>query len=248
MMNGFSNNVLMHLGHYVYALVDPFDGKIFYIGKGQENRVFDHAKAALSSPTKNDKLDVIRKIINRGKNVQSVILRHGLKENEAIVAESILIDLFSNKLLKNRIIDAKLTNKQAGHDMRELGIRMVDEIEAQYSCEPLGLVSDPIMIININKTYNRETNIYDATRSSWRISKKRADKAKYILSEYKGVIRAVFEMNDKKWQPASKKPGETQRYFFEGNEITDKTILDTYLNKSIHKEKGQSNPILYCNI
>lgn len=247
-MNGFSNNVLMHLGHYVYALVDPFDGKIFYIGEGQCNRVFDHAKAALSSPTKSDKLDVIRNIINRGKDVQSIILRHGLNKNEALVVESILIDLFSNKLLKKRKIDAKLTNKQAGHDMRELGIRMVDEIEAQYGCEPLGLVSDPIMIININKTYKRETNIYDATRSSWRISKTRGDKAKYILSEYKGVIRAVFEMNEKKWQPTQKVPGKAQRYYFEGHEVTDKNILDAYLNKSILKKKGQSNPILYCNI
>lgn len=28
------------LGHYVYCLVDPADGKVFHVGKGKGNRVF----------------------------------------------------------------------------------------------------------------------------------------------------------------------------------------------------------------
>ena len=30
------------IGSYVYALVDPNNKEIFYIGKGKENRVFQH--------------------------------------------------------------------------------------------------------------------------------------------------------------------------------------------------------------
>ena len=41
-MNGFSEKVKQKLGYYVYALVDPRDNKIFYIGKGINNRIFQH--------------------------------------------------------------------------------------------------------------------------------------------------------------------------------------------------------------
>ena len=43
----FRQKVKEPLGYYVYALVDPRNSKIFYIGKGKENRVFQHAKGAL---------------------------------------------------------------------------------------------------------------------------------------------------------------------------------------------------------
>ena len=46
-MNKFSNKSIEELGFYVYSLVDPRDGKIFYIGKGCGNRVFQHCEAAL---------------------------------------------------------------------------------------------------------------------------------------------------------------------------------------------------------
>ena len=32
------------LGFYVYALVNPITGKVFYIGKGIANRVFAHVQ------------------------------------------------------------------------------------------------------------------------------------------------------------------------------------------------------------
>jgi hypothetical protein len=43
----FSQKVQEELGYYVYCLVDPRDKKIFYVGKGVENRVFAHVNDAL---------------------------------------------------------------------------------------------------------------------------------------------------------------------------------------------------------
>ena len=43
----FSPFVIEQIGWYVYALQDPRDQKIFYVGKGKGNRIFAHANAAI---------------------------------------------------------------------------------------------------------------------------------------------------------------------------------------------------------
>lgn len=247
-MTQFSPLTQAHLGYYVYALAYPNGGKIFYIGKGQNNRVFDHARAALqpSIITPNDKIKVIKNILSKGKEPDILIFRHGLTEKEALIVESVLIDLYTNKLTRH-IVKGKLLNRQGGHGMRELGIRTANELDAQYGNTPLGNVSDKLIVININKTY-KNRSIYDATRSSWNLNKGRADKADFILSEYKGVIRAVFKMDNKKWQLVPTLPGKRRRYYFTGVEVDNPAICSRFINKTITKQKGQSNPILYINL
>ena len=39
MTESFTDEVSSRLGHYVYRLIDPRNGKTFYIGMGQGNRV-----------------------------------------------------------------------------------------------------------------------------------------------------------------------------------------------------------------
>jgi len=46
----FSPAVVEALGYYVYLLKDPETDKVFYVGKGTGNRIFQHLKeAAVSS-------------------------------------------------------------------------------------------------------------------------------------------------------------------------------------------------------
>lgn len=64
-MPRFSEEVCERLGNYVYRLIDPRNGETFYVGKGRNNRVFDHAEGLPEileddSQTLGSKLDRIR--------------------------------------------------------------------------------------------------------------------------------------------------------------------------------------------
>lgn len=98
-------------GFYIYMLVDPRDGKAFYVGKGKGNRVKHHALIAHRDYTGNEvKNKRILDIKASGQKVGEVILRYfGNNESAALSAEMELI-----KLLK----DDGLTNISGGSSAR----------------------------------------------------------------------------------------------------------------------------------
>ena len=57
-MDKFAPEVIERLKWYVYRLVDPRSGETFYVGKGKGNRVFQHAKGALSASDNEDATDL----------------------------------------------------------------------------------------------------------------------------------------------------------------------------------------------
>ena len=90
-MNGFSDKVKQKLGYYVYALADPRDNKIFYIGKGINNRIFQHEEKLDNS----NKSNRIKEILSSGNKIKKLIISYGLSEKEAFVAESALINIIN---------------------------------------------------------------------------------------------------------------------------------------------------------
>jgi len=79
----FSQAVIDRIGYYVYLLTDPRNGQLFYVGKGNGNRVFAHVSEAIHNPRETDKIERIRRIRRSGREVRYDILRHGLTEKEA---------------------------------------------------------------------------------------------------------------------------------------------------------------------
>ena len=238
-MKKFDTKTKKEVGYYVYCLVDPRDDKPFYIGKGMENRVFDHDQEHLKQALDSDKLEKIKEIIKRGEEVEHVIVRHGLNKVTALAIETALID-FSNRFNLN------LTNIILGHNSSAFGLMTVGEISHKYSAVPLNKIGDDCVIININQTYKHAKgtkDYYDATKESWPIADKNIPNLKYVLSEYGGYIVEVFEVNEDGWYEVEDHNGR-MRWGFNGKQAPDE-IRKKYLNRSIEKKRGQANSIRY---
>ena len=80
-------------GYYTYALVDPRDGKAFYIGKGKGRRVFVHAANARNGKVGNNEAKHARicEIHDAGLRVCEVVLNAFAREREALADERQLI-------------------------------------------------------------------------------------------------------------------------------------------------------------
>ena len=189
----FDNKTIEHLQYYVYALIDPETNIPFYIGKGVGNRVFNHKYDAENlEDISTLKLDTIREINSKGFEVKHIIIRHGLKETQAFEVEASLID-FGN------YIGLGLSNIVEGHHVGYKGLMTTDEIIRLHNAEPLQELQHPVILININKKYERGKSvehIYQATKQSWVIGEHRRNTVKYALSEYTGIIIEVFEIEE----------------------------------------------------
>ena len=56
MVKEFSKEAIDNLKYYVYKLIDPRDGKVFYIGKGKGNRVFSHINLSLRYESRDEEI------------------------------------------------------------------------------------------------------------------------------------------------------------------------------------------------
>ena len=193
-ITSFSEKAIESLnGFYVYALIDPRNEKVFYIGKGTGNRVFSHEiESGKSREYEKKKIQQIREIENSGYSVKRLIVNWGLSENEAFVAEATLINLL------NRMPDIQLTNEVSGHLVHES--LTTEEFELQYGAVPLEKedIKHSILVIKINKLYRRgmsEEELYDAVRGFWAASLKsiEARKVKYVFGVYNGLIVGVYK-------------------------------------------------------
>ena len=116
-------------------------------------------------------------------------------------------------------------------------------------------ITENVIAIKINQAYREnmtELELYEITRGYWKIDAKRAEKADYVFSVYKGIIKEVYKI--KEWLPAGTIPRSTlpdakvptDRYEFVG-EVAEEAIRNKYIEKSIANlyRNGEANPIKY---
>jgi len=88
--------------YYVYELIDPRDGEVFYIGKGRNYRLYGHEKEAKKGKDSR-KCTVIREILAAGKSIRYRIVKEFFSENEAYLFEEAHINAVGLDKLTNEI-------------------------------------------------------------------------------------------------------------------------------------------------
>lgn len=233
----FKQSVIEGLKSYVYALVDPRDKRIFYVGKGTGDRVYQHVQAALKDDSQSLKLNTIREIMALGLEVKYYIIRHNLTESEAYLVESSIIDLLTYPAFNK---DNILTNIVSGHHQWDEGIKTNEEINILYDCPKIEPIhGDRLLLVSLNQSYKqskasgiyRRDNDYESARKYWKIAAWKAERVDYILGIYKGIVRIVIKVKSHNIVSHGEH-GEIYdppRYIFQGDVMTD----SPYLNKDV---------------
>ena len=226
----FSDSTLSVLNNgerrfYVYCLTDLKKDKILYIGKGCDNRIFEHEQAARSQ---DGDIDVpARKAIAKCKKLGRHIISYHLTEAEAQVAETALIHFVKS------VVDKKFKNKSAGCGAGGISAEELDDRFKFTPCplddlNPDGLVlavkiQDALDLDTDEETDYRfdnqdDANLKSRTLGNWVIGKDAASKVKYIIGIHTGLQNAVvsaYEVDGfETMTEETKNSGKQTRYRF----------------------------------
>lgn len=202
------------LGHYVYALRNPLDGALFYVGKGLDDRVLAHANGVIDQVTLDKdevveslKNDIIKSIHAAGLEVECFIVQHGLASHDhAFATESAVYGTL--KMLADGLEHPqfKLANKVAPPTFTEYGLRSIHRVLAQYGRPAnCSLIPHNTLLIKVTKsgTWDPDMSrqeVWEATRGWWQLNKSRLDHIRYVMAIPSFVIRGVWEVEPGDWR------------------------------------------------
>lgn len=197
----FNTMVTTELKAYVYALADPrvkgpLRDRVFYIGKGNRNRCYNHAHIERSQGEEpldeaEHKLGRIREIRHSGKDVEVLIVAHGLDDKAAHDLEAVLIPLLGD------------TNKVLGHGERNLWLtrNQINEVyDRPVTRGDVPLFRGHILFVSLNRQdtgslldSDDPQRLAQATLGDWNLSAERSARVDCIVGVKNGLIVSIFE-------------------------------------------------------
>ncbi len=223
--------------YYVYALCEKKktdDGEKlipFYIGKGKSDRLWAHEegeKKELAYINQNIKDDVEKEnainalpkkhkrigSLRKDDKLEKVIIKWGMSENEAFMAESALINMFRMNGLSFDSENTPLTNVANGHHGKyEDSItkaRTIDDFYKDCAQPPIDIADlNNAVLININKGYQeclnveesyRDEAVREMVRGFWRLGSNKAPDVVFAMYQQRvvGVYKIRKEVKGKR--------------------------------------------------
>lgn len=238
------------LDFYIYALRDPSTKEVFYIGKGQGERILQHSTEAGKNPnSEKAKLRRIKEIEGKGKSVDHLFIRTGIKtEAEAFAIEQAVIDAFAanRHSAKGK---GMLTNLVAGHEHSEKGLATLETVMARFAKPKTPKIERPILVLKLNQKWEPDMNseqIYEAARGVWRIGKDSREKAEVALVITYGIVRGVYEIDKSGWRETSDL-AHKGKWIFKGHVPHDEAILALIGSDMGKQVKNQANFQIFLN-
>ncbi len=248
---GLPSRVAEKLGYYVYALRDPLrDDEIFYVGKGMDGRVYQHARRAkgVAGESANQlRLAQILKIQSAGLEVGVELIRHGLTDQKvAYAVEAAVIDAL-------RLAGIPLTaNIASGHGYGH-SREPLSDVVARYAAKSVTIPADvKVLLIRLNRKQWLKTDaeLLERTRKWWRLGPRRL-KAEWAFTVYDGIVRAVFQIEG--WEQPTKRdikenPQRVGRWAFRG--VQDSAMEAEYLFADVRSylgSPGAQSPVKYVH-
>lgn len=192
------SEVAAELRYYVYALRDPRDGRVFYIGKGIGDRINAHVREAGKDPeSERAKLRTINDIESAELEVDLLFLRTGIEDElTSFVVEQAVIDAFAAD-------GHPLTNLVRGHNSGSQGLATLPAVVARLRALPCPPIPEPIIMVKIQSGWRSDSTdqqIFEQTRGHWRIAPWVRDRAQFCLGVAYGVVRGAYRIDD--WFPS----------------------------------------------
>ena len=239
--------------YYVYVLVDPRNDSIFYVGKGREQRLLAHgyeARMTAGGP-RSRKIARIQAIHAAGREPRIDVVRHGLREGEALRLEAVLLDCLGD-----------LTNENRGHGASD-GRSSLRDLLSRYGATQVDQDARPVVLIRLKDWiaqieeiepgtfreghgYRSDLKIrelVDSTRAWWKtFSPHGVEKrgVRHAVAVHNGVTRAVMDIGD--WMQRE------DRWTFAATPITNGAVYDEWvgpLGRRVPFTQGSRNPTRY---
>lgn len=152
--------------YYVYALIDPRDNQIFYIGKGKGRRIKAHNREKSHKVNNITKFLKIEEIKRKGLKIKEQVLFTGLSENDAFKLEHIII----YKIGRQAFGEGPLTNFVPGGTWKKGDSLFYESpIDLNFDLSKLDFVSKQIFL-DINHT-SKITHLSDLNFLNFHIYK-----------------------------------------------------------------------------
>jgi len=173
------------------------------------------------------KYSKIKSLKEKGIEINKVIVKWGLTEEESFMVESALMNMYyyinetniniENKKLQHdekiltNIVNGHMSKREKKNISHETKARSVEEfldccaIEEFFITE---LSNTHVMFVNISRTYpdckdlspdEQEKAIYDCSRAAWKIGKDKIDKVEYVFALYNSQVVGIYKVDKSSW-------------------------------------------------